>query len=90
MARYFFNVDGESTHDDEGVELESLAAAKCQAVKTSAALICDSAKRFWDRRDFSMTVSNANGLTLFSLMFIGMDAAAIGRPCPGSEGLFSA
>lgn len=83
MPRYFFNVNDDSTLDEEGVELESIAVAKCEAVKTAAALICESSRTFWDTKDFGMTVSNASGLTLFSLMFIGVEAAAIGHSHSG-------
>jgi len=48
------------------------------AVKTAGARICDSSEHFWETGEFTLTVTNADGLTLFSLMFVGTEAAAIG------------
>ena len=79
MPRYFFHVGG-SSRDTEGVHLESLAVAKCEAVKLAGQLICESAGVFWDAQDFVMNVANEDGLTLFNLMFIGTEAAAISAP----------
>lgn len=75
MPRYFFHVAGTDA-DVEGVELKHLAAAKCDAVRTAAQLICDSPGAFWDTGDFTMTISDESGLTLFSLMVVGVDSAA--------------
>jgi hypothetical protein len=73
MARYFFHVDGDPL-DTEGVEIESLAKAKCEAVKVAGTLICDTASAFWDRSDWKLTVTNEVGLTLFCLVFVGIEA----------------
>lgn len=83
MPRYFFNVNDGSALDGEGVELGSLKHAQCEAVKTAGALIGDSSEFFWDTREFNMTVTNAQGLTLFSLTFFGTEAAAIAYPRRG-------
>ncbi|MGZ2412868.1 uncharacterized protein DUF6894 [Sphingomonas sp. F9_3S_D5_B_2] len=78
MPRYHFNVDDDQSHrNEEGVELPSLAEAKCQAVRYAGNLICDRSGDFWDRGEFAMTVTDENGLMLFSLQFIGTDAPAI-------------
>ena len=78
MARYFFHVeDGSEIADDLGMELPTLAEAKCEAVRYAGRLICDHGTKFWDSADWSMTVTDEKGLTQFSLQFIGTEAPAI-------------
>jgi hypothetical protein len=78
MPRYYFNVDDDnSTLDTEGSEIETLAKAKCEAVKMAGRIICDAAGKFWDRAEWSMTVTDGAGLTLFTLDFMGTEAPAI-------------
>ena len=78
MPRYHFHVDGGSTPDAEGTELDDLATAKCEAVKLAGALICGAADTFWDTQDFSMTVTDEDRLTLFTLDLIATESAAVG------------
>jgi hypothetical protein len=75
VPRYFFNVD--ETLDQEGQEIATLAAAKCQAVTFAGRTICDIAGEFWDAGDFSLTVTNDDGLILFTLRCVGTEAPAI-------------
>ena len=78
MTRYFFHIeDGIAAQDDEGVELATLAEAKCEAVKFAGRSICDDAGRFWDSGEWKLTATDASGMTLFSLTFIGTDAPAV-------------
>jgi hypothetical protein len=76
MPSFIFRVDG---GPDQVAEADSLAEAKCKAVRYAGQLICDSADRFWDTADFRMDVSDRSGLVLFTLEFLGTDAPAIGR-----------
>lgn len=77
MPKYYFNIeDGEGTPDTEGTEIESLAYAKCHAVKLAGQAICDAAQTFWDQAQWKMTVTDESGLTLFELLIIGMESAA--------------
>lgn len=78
MPRYFFHIDdGLSARDDEGTELRDLAVAKCEAVKLAGQLICDTAGGFWDRQEWKLTATNEEGLTLFCLHFVGIEAPAV-------------
>ena len=77
MPRFYFQVEGPS--DDFAMDLPNVAAAKCQAVHYAGRLICDQANRFWDKGDFTMTVTDEMGLVLFSLVLTGVDAPVI-RP----------
>jgi len=77
MPRYHFNIeDGQSLRDLEGFELESLDVAKCEAVKMAGNIICEEADAFWKSAEWSMTATDATGLTLFTLHFMGMEAPA--------------
>jgi len=78
VPRYFFNVD--EALEKEGLEFDSLADAKCEAVRYAGQLICDGASEFWDSADFSLTVTNDKGLILFTLRLIGIEAPAIRKP----------
>jgi hypothetical protein len=78
MPRYFFHVeDGADITDDVGMELAGVAEAKCEAMRYAGRLICDGAGGFWDAGDWSMTVSDETGLTLFTLHLSGIEAPAI-------------
>ena len=78
MPLYYFHVsDGSSTPDTEGTELKDIAAAKCEAVKLAGRLICDAAATFWDQDDWSLSVSDQSGMTLFSLYFVGVEAPVL-------------
>jgi hypothetical protein len=75
MSRFFFHV--EDGPDDLGVELPSLAAAKCQAVRYAAEVLSDSAQTFWDKPSLKMWVADEQGLVLFSIDVVGNDAPII-------------
>ncbi|RYG99755.1 MAG: hypothetical protein EON58_02755 [Alphaproteobacteria bacterium] len=83
MPRYFFTVQGDPEPDREGNEIPDLALAKCEAVKMAGHLICDAASTFWDTQQFTMSVTNEAGLTLFTLEFLGLEAPSI-MNWPGS------
>jgi hypothetical protein len=78
MPRYFFHIEDHSpVQDDEGIELDSLADAKCAAVKLAGQHICDAAGTFWDVQEWKLTATDEDGLTQFSLHFIGIEAPVI-------------
>jgi Tfp pilus assembly ATPase PilU len=80
VPRYFFHADdGTPDRDEEGTELDDLAAAKCHAVKYASDLICDGTTDFWGNMDWRMSVSDQTGLTLFDLHIVGTEAAAVRR-----------
>jgi hypothetical protein len=80
MPRYFFHVDDAFGLDEEGRELGNIEEARCEAVKLAGKVICEHADKFWDTGEWTMTVANDAGLTLFSLTFFGTDAAALASP----------
>lgn len=89
MPCFHFNIDdGKAQPAFEAVELESLAVAKCEAVKLAGRIICESADQFWERAEWDMVVTDEGGMTLFELHFMGMEAPAarmepLPRPTPG-------
>ena len=76
MARYFFQVDGDPSPDDEGTDIACLNDAKRQAVKFAGRAISDNAGEFWDQGEWKLTVADTKGLTLFSLTLVGTEAKA--------------
>jgi 1,4-alpha-glucan branching enzyme len=76
MPLYFFNISGEP-EDTDGHELPDLIAAKCESVKLTGSIICDQALAFWDKQEWTLTVTNEVGLALFSLHVVGAESAAI-------------
>jgi hypothetical protein len=78
MPRYIFRVrDDTFDPHDLGVEISDLETAKCEAVKFAGTLVCEAGATFWDKGDWEMTVTDEHGLSLFTLVFAGFEAAAI-------------
>jgi hypothetical protein len=77
MSFYYFHVNDES--ESTSFHAADLAAAKCEATRMAGRIICDDALTFWDKAEWSLTVTDEGGLTLFQLQFIGTDAPAISR-----------
>lgn len=77
MPRFFFNIDDGLSQDVEGTELPSLEVAKREAVTLAGHLIADSSATFWERRAFNMAITDENGMVLFTLEFVGVEAPAI-------------
>ena len=77
MPRYFFNVrDGFTIIDDQGTEFPDQSAAQRAAVRFVGELLTHHPNNLWDGEDWSLDVTNASGLTLFSLYFAAVVAAA--------------
>lgn len=69
MAIYFFEIaDLKPVIPCVGENLPSLQAARCFALKYAAQLLCDQEEEFWDGDEWTMTVTDANRLTLFTIM----------------------
>ena len=85
MAAYFFHSNHPTERDiqdDEGFDFPSIEEAKRQAIIYAGALLSDSALTFWDTADFELTVTDENGLILFSARVTGVEAPAIRRARP--------
>lgn len=76
MPRYFFHTrDGRAVRDEDGSELPSQGAARVEAIKVLAELLHEHADAFWATGAFSITVSDADGVTLFSVDVRARDSA---------------
>jgi hypothetical protein len=73
MPLYFFHIQGDAP-DTEGTEISDLQTAKCEAVKYVGRLICEAASDFWNYQEMTMNVADGDGRTLFSLLFVGVEA----------------
>lgn len=71
MPRFFFDIhDGEMfTPDHEGLELESLEAAKDEAKRTLPDIVKDEMPD-GDRRDFTVDVKNAAGQIVWRITLL--------------------
>lgn len=78
MPRFFFHTNNpDSGHDATGIEFDSVASAKCEAVRYAGRLLCDTADQFWNSADFEMTVTDEKGLILFTMRLVGTEAPAL-------------
>jgi D-lyxose ketol-isomerase len=78
VSRFFFHTNNPQAQGvSEGVEFANLAAAKCEAVRYAGQLLCDVAEHFWDEADFELTVTDHQGLILFTMRVVGTEAPAI-------------
>jgi hypothetical protein len=75
MPFYYFHRNDDA--DVVSFHAEDLAAAKCEATRMAGKIICDDATTFWDKAEWSLTVTDTNGLTQFQLHFIGTDAPVV-------------
>jgi hypothetical protein len=75
VPRFFFHANDE--RDPIGLELPGVGEAKLEAVRYAAGLISDLGASFWDHREFVLTVSDEEGLTLLTLHLVGTEAPVI-------------
>jgi hypothetical protein len=69
MPIYHFDIaDAHPPIACEGVELESVGAARCQALRYAGQILCEQPEAFWDNSEWTLTVSDENHLTLFSVV----------------------
>lgn len=74
MPTFLFELDGDP--DPTAIELADLAGAKCEALNFAARHICNAANAFWDRIEWTLTVSDETRLNLFSLRIVGTESPA--------------
>lgn len=76
---YHFNMhDGRAYPDTLGTECPTLDAARVEAVQRIGKLLAEEAARFWTGDEWTMDVTDGNGLTLFTLMFMAANSPAVG------------
>jgi hypothetical protein len=83
MPRYHFHVrDQQTPPDADGTELLDVEAARVEAVRLSGELLKHHAETFWNEGEWSLEVTDHTGLTLFTLYFLAIEAAALRRREP--------
>jgi hypothetical protein len=76
--RYFFNeAGGLSLRDDVGFDLPDHNAARIMAVKYAGELLRDHPTLIWSGQDFRVEVTGEDGLLLFTIVIVGVDAPAV-------------
>ena len=71
MPIYHFNVhDGVDCPDRIGSDLPDLGAARTEAVRRITDILNQGAADFWTGTPWNINVSDANGLTLFTIMLL--------------------
>ncbi len=75
MKHYHFKTDDHS--DARGVALASLAAAKCEAAKVAASIVCETADEPWRRSEWTVTVTDDRGVKVLQLKIVGTEAPAV-------------
>jgi hypothetical protein len=80
VARFYFHTNHPAelnVQDDEGVDFPTVHDAKCAAVKYAGQLLADVGEHFWDEANFDLTVTDENGLILFGMRVVGIEAPAV-------------
>ena len=78
MARYFFHTDSDVRHtDQEGGEFATIEDARQGAAELIAGILKDGSRVFWGTKPWSMTVTDGDGLILFTLEVHGQDAPSV-------------
>lgn len=74
MSKFYFHTDG--LEDRDGLELKSVQAAKCEAMKLAGLIVCDEVTDIWENAEWTVTVTDERHLTVFELRVLGTDAPA--------------
>jgi hypothetical protein len=74
---YFHTQDGHAVPDSGGVELVDIASARAQAVAMTGEMLRDLGDRFWGSESFSLTVTNSDHLTLFTILVAAVNSPAL-------------
>jgi hypothetical protein len=77
MPRFFFHtVDGGEHHDDEGIDLAGIAAARVQAVRYGGALLADDPDLLWNGREMRVEVTDEDGRLVATVVMLAIDGAS--------------
>lgn len=77
MTIYYFEIaDAKPAIPCVGENLPTLAAARCFALRYAAQLLCEQGEVFWGGEEWVMTVTDANRLTMFTIMICATAAPA--------------
>ena len=75
--RYFFHMQTLTRYTDvDGLEMDSPADAREEAIRACGELLRDCPAGFWNSRPWSVTVTDAAGLILWDISIDGATSAA--------------
>ncbi len=75
--RYHFNTKNGGAHaDNDGFELPSHSAARAEAVRYAGEIMCSEPDALWVSDELTVDVTDDDGLILFSVIVLAMDAAS--------------
>jgi hypothetical protein len=79
MPLFYFDIDEGPEHasDPLGVELADLRSARIEATLLAGEMLRDRPDAFWGVQSWTMTVTDPDGLTLFSIHVDAVAAPAI-------------
>ena len=77
MSSFFFDLTGGPVAE---TDLPNVHEAKREATRYLGEVIRDQGEKFWVTGDLILTVSDENGLVLFTLEVVGNDAPALKMP----------
>ena len=82
MPIYHFDIaDAHPQIPCKGVVLDSVRAARCHALQYAGQTLCDQSEAFWHEHDWTLTVSDEDHLSLFSIV-VGTVIAPSMRAAP--------
>jgi len=77
MERFHFHIHGKrSVQDRDGTELAHLGQARAEALKVLGQTLVYQSSDFWEHQSLEVRVTDAAGLTLFSVTAVALDAPA--------------
>ena len=75
MPKYFFNlVDGRTSLDREGSQIESLEQARLEAVVYAASMLRDRPEEVWAGGNWRVEVSDDQKRLLFTIVVMALEA----------------
>jgi hypothetical protein len=82
MPRFIFHLENTATplRDTEGAEVDGVEAAECHAVKIFAEARCERPGGFWEAETDRITLTDATGLTPFTICMMSVIAPAFHQP----------
>lgn len=83
MERFHFHLHGKhSVPDKRGTELAHVQQARLEALKVLSQTLVYQSDDFWEHQSLEVRVTDAGGLTLFSVTAVALDAPASARTRP--------
>jgi hypothetical protein len=78
VPRYFFHTqDGVTVPDESGVELADVQEARLEAASLVGQMLRDDRAEFWRSEALSLSVTDPDGLTLFTILVSAVVSPAV-------------